>query len=206
VYGECLCFYSERIYSNTNIKPTKYSQYGHQFTSGIHIFAEIFKDCFFWPVKNEICCSLCLSVIFVSSNYNNTRSVILGFGDSTLGQYTMDKPILDKYGFKGTFFTVCNYMGTTSSRSISCTVIFELSLFFFTTLFAFVARLSSFGPPAIWEVCFYAMLRSFYALFSYGSKLYAFRSPIVGDHGGYLISLVLNALSTSRRERGSKLQ
>ena len=85
-----------------------------------------------------------------------------------------------------------------------CTVIFELSLFFFITLFAFVARLSSFEPPAIWEVCFYAMLRSFYALFSYGNKLYAFRSPIVGDHGGYLISLVLNALSTSRRERGSK--
>jgi peptidoglycan/xylan/chitin deacetylase (PgdA/CDA1 family) len=38
--------------------------------------------------------------------------VILSFDDSTLGQYTTAKPILDKYGFKGTFFTVCNYVGT----------------------------------------------------------------------------------------------
>ena len=47
-----------------------------------------------------------------SSNYNNTRSVVLSFDDSTLGQYAIAKPILDKYGFKGTFFTVCNYLGT----------------------------------------------------------------------------------------------
>ena len=46
------------------------------------------------------------------SNYNNTRSVILSFDDSTLGQYSIVKPILDKYGFKGTFFTVCNYVDT----------------------------------------------------------------------------------------------
>jgi peptidoglycan/xylan/chitin deacetylase (PgdA/CDA1 family) len=25
-------------------------------------------------------------------------------------QYIFAKPILDKYGFKGTFFTVCNYV------------------------------------------------------------------------------------------------
>ena len=52
------------------------------------------------------------AVVNNSSSYNNTRSVILSFDDSTLGQYTIAKPILDKYGFKATFFTVCNYVGT----------------------------------------------------------------------------------------------
>src|SRR5215831_5445570 len=48
----------------------------------------------------------------------STQNVILGakmdilsFDDSTLGQYTMARPFLDKYGFKGTFFTVCNFIG-----------------------------------------------------------------------------------------------
>ncbi len=40
------------------------------------------------------------------------KMVILSFDDSTLGHYTMARPILDKYGFKGTFFTVCNFIGT----------------------------------------------------------------------------------------------
>ena len=30
------------------------------------------------------------------------KMVILSFDDSTFGQYTVAKPILDKYGFKGT--------------------------------------------------------------------------------------------------------
>jgi len=40
------------------------------------------------------------------------KMVILSFDDSTLGHYTMARQILDKYGFKGTFFTVCNFIGT----------------------------------------------------------------------------------------------
>ena len=40
------------------------------------------------------------------------KIVILSFDDSTLGHYTMARVILDKYSFKGTFFTVCNFIGT----------------------------------------------------------------------------------------------
>ena len=53
------------------------------------------------------------------SNNNNSNStstgnrvdkaVVLNFYDDDLGQFTNGKPILDKYGFKGTFFIVCNW-------------------------------------------------------------------------------------------------
>jgi hypothetical protein len=36
--------------------------------------------------------------------------IILAFDDSSKTQFTLAKPILDKYGFKGSFFTVCNYV------------------------------------------------------------------------------------------------
>src|SRR5437763_5366062 len=43
--------------------------------------------------------------------YNNsTKVIILGFDDSSKSQITLAKPILDKYGFKGSFFVVCNYV------------------------------------------------------------------------------------------------
>ena len=45
-----------------------------------------------------------------SSNNNNTpKAVILNFYDNDIGQFTNAKPILDKYGFKGTFFIVCRW-------------------------------------------------------------------------------------------------
>ena len=39
---------------------------------------------------------------------NNAKVVIINFDDSHKNQYTYAKPILDKYGFKATFFEVCN--------------------------------------------------------------------------------------------------
>ena len=45
-----------------------------------------------------------LSVTVGTANY-----VILTFDDGYKSQYTIAKPILDKYGFKGTFYVVCNY-------------------------------------------------------------------------------------------------
>ena len=43
-------------------------------------------------------------------NSNSTdKVVILNFYDDDKDQFTNAKPILDKYGFKGTFFIVCNW-------------------------------------------------------------------------------------------------
>ena len=46
-----------------------------------------------------------------NNNNNNSKLVILNFDDGFENQYTYAKPILDKYGFKASFFVVCNYAG-----------------------------------------------------------------------------------------------
>jgi Polysaccharide deacetylase len=45
------------------------------------------------------------------NNNNNSKLVILNFDDGFQNQYTYAKPILDRYGFKASFFVVCNYAG-----------------------------------------------------------------------------------------------
>src|SRR4051812_39849342 len=45
-----------------------------------------------------------------SNDHNNSKVVIINFDDSHKSQYTYAKPILDKYGFKATFFEVCNWV------------------------------------------------------------------------------------------------
>jgi peptidoglycan/xylan/chitin deacetylase (PgdA/CDA1 family) len=50
--------------------------------------------------------------ILASSEYEDdehNKFVILTFDDGYKSQYTTVKPILDKYGYKGTFYVVCNY-------------------------------------------------------------------------------------------------
>ncbi len=44
------------------------------------------------------------------NGYNSTKVIILGFDDSPKSQFILAKPILDKYGYKGSFFTVCSYV------------------------------------------------------------------------------------------------
>jgi peptidoglycan/xylan/chitin deacetylase (PgdA/CDA1 family) len=46
-----------------------------------------------------------------------TKVVILTFGDTLKGQITNAKPILDKYGFKASFFITCNWVGLQKSKS-----------------------------------------------------------------------------------------
>jgi peptidoglycan/xylan/chitin deacetylase (PgdA/CDA1 family) len=43
------------------------------------------------------------------SESGKNKFVILTFDDGYKSQYTTVKPILDKYGYKGTFYVVCNY-------------------------------------------------------------------------------------------------
>jgi peptidoglycan/xylan/chitin deacetylase (PgdA/CDA1 family) len=47
----------------------------------------------------------------VETGGNTNKVVILNFDDSQKSQYTNAKPILDKYGFKATFYVVCSYIG-----------------------------------------------------------------------------------------------
>jgi peptidoglycan/xylan/chitin deacetylase (PgdA/CDA1 family) len=47
---------------------------------------------------------------------NGTRLVIINFDDSFKNQFLYAKPILDKYGFKATFFEVCGWIGKSSER------------------------------------------------------------------------------------------
>jgi peptidoglycan/xylan/chitin deacetylase (PgdA/CDA1 family) len=49
-------------------------------------------------------------------NINGTKLVIINFDDSFKSQFLYAKPILDKYGFKATFFEVCGWIGKSSER------------------------------------------------------------------------------------------
>jgi peptidoglycan/xylan/chitin deacetylase (PgdA/CDA1 family) len=52
-----------------------------------------------------------------SSSNTNYKVVILNFYDDDKSQITNAKPILDKYGFKGTFFIVCSWAGAVKTQS-----------------------------------------------------------------------------------------
>ena len=45
------------------------------------------------------------------------KVIILNFDDSYKSQFTYAKPILDKYGFKATFFHVCNWIDSGSKEN-----------------------------------------------------------------------------------------
>src|SRR6266516_5430232 len=51
-----------------------------------------------------------------SNNIANTKVVILSFDDNRKGDFTYDKPILDKYGFNATFFII--YGKTVDKRAM----------------------------------------------------------------------------------------
>lgn len=46
----------------------------------------------------------------LSGSIANDKAVILNFDDGRKSQFAYAKPILDKYGFKATFYIVCNYI------------------------------------------------------------------------------------------------
>ena len=46
----------------------------------------------------------------IKNGFNSSKVIILAFDDSSRTQFELAKPVLDKYGFKGSFFTVCNFV------------------------------------------------------------------------------------------------
>ncbi|MGA9150247.1 MAG: polysaccharide deacetylase family protein [Candidatus Nitrosopolaris sp.] len=52
-------------------------------------------------------------------NNSNNKVVMIGFDDGWKGQITYAKPILDKYGFKASFFVVCNYADSGNIRRMN---------------------------------------------------------------------------------------
>src|ERR1051326_4799881 len=44
-----------------------------------------------------------------NNNNINNKVAIITFGDAWKSEYTTAKPILDKYGFKASYFIPCNY-------------------------------------------------------------------------------------------------
>lgn len=49
-------------------------------------------------------------------NHDN-KLAILTFGDIHKNQYTVVKPILDQYGFKGSFFVTCNFVNDSNDKN-----------------------------------------------------------------------------------------
>jgi peptidoglycan/xylan/chitin deacetylase (PgdA/CDA1 family) len=52
-------------------------------------------------------------------NISNDKVIMLGFDDAWKSQITYAKPILDKYGFKASFFIVCNYVNSGEIRRMN---------------------------------------------------------------------------------------
>lgn len=50
---------------------------------------------------------------------SNNKVVMIGFDDGWKSQITYAKPILDKYGFKASFFVVCNYANSGNIRRMN---------------------------------------------------------------------------------------
>jgi hypothetical protein len=60
------------------------------------------------------------SQAFTNKNNNdNNKVIILNFYDNAKSQYMYAKPILDKYGFKASFFVVCNWMGRSNESRMT---------------------------------------------------------------------------------------
>ena len=54
---------------------------------------------------------------YLNINNNEDKVVIINFDDSFKNQFLYAKPILDKYGFKATFFEVCNFIGSNGKKT-----------------------------------------------------------------------------------------
>ena len=63
------------------------------------------------------------SVNMSGTNSSGTKLAIINFDDGYKSQFTNAKPILDKYGFKASFFIVCNFVGKTAEEMNSSSIV-----------------------------------------------------------------------------------
>ena len=54
---------------------------------------------------------------------NSSKLIILAFDDSSKNQFSLAKPILDKYGFKASFFILCNLVGKTAKEMNASSIV-----------------------------------------------------------------------------------
>src|SRR5690349_22737418 len=54
---------------------------------------------------------------------NSSKLIILAFDDSSKSQFSLAKPILDKYGFKASFFILCNLVGKTAKEMNASSIV-----------------------------------------------------------------------------------
>jgi len=59
------------------------------------------------------------SSVTLGGNITNNKVIMIGFDDGWKGQIIYAKPILDKYGFKASFFVVCNYVNSGNTRRMN---------------------------------------------------------------------------------------
>lgn len=72
---------------------------------------------FQWPATQTVSYASVNNGEDNDNNASNNKFVILTFGNAPSSQYEYAKPILDKYGFKGSFFVVCNWINSDTDGS-----------------------------------------------------------------------------------------
>jgi peptidoglycan/xylan/chitin deacetylase (PgdA/CDA1 family) len=80
------------------------------FFSLIPLILIIFIICIISSLTQKVDSTLRITLQPIQQGYNSSKVIIIGFDDSPISQFTLAKPILDKYGFKGSFFTVYSYV------------------------------------------------------------------------------------------------
>lgn len=88
------------------------------FTSFIMLFFLIYGTCIMLSFSFQTSYStgqITLQPPPIQNTNNSTKLIILAFDDSSKTEFDLAKPILDMYGFKGSFFTVCTYVNLGSA-------------------------------------------------------------------------------------------
>ena len=70
------------------------------FFSPIPLILIIFIICIMSSLTQKVDSTLRITLQPIQQGYNSSKVIIIGFDDSPISQFTLAKPILDKYGFQ----------------------------------------------------------------------------------------------------------